>query len=126
MQLRSADCCVDVRTGGFTVAEIVCPPVLIEAVILGTVPVSCSASSESAPTLLATPLILATSLIAGEGKVINVPGTKKSCVNLVPAGPSFARSVMTEELAFARAAASAELSADPPRPAKNPPPPPPE
>jgi len=57
--------------------------------------------------------------------VINVPGTKKSCVNFVPAGPSFAKSVMTEELAAASAASSEELRVVPPRPAKNPPPPPP-
>ena len=124
MHVRSADCWAAVSVGGFTVAEIVSPPVLTEAVSLGTVPDSCSASSDSAPTAPVTPFTLATSATACAGKVISVPGTKKSCVNLVPAGPSLARSVMTDEFAAASAAASVALSPAPPRPKKPPPPPP--
>ena len=125
MQVRSAACWAAVSTGGFTVVETVWPPVLTDAVILGTVPVSWSASSDRAPTALVTPLTLATVLTASLGNVIRVPGTKKSWVNFVPAGPSLARSVMTEELAAASAAVSDELSDPPGPPAKNPPPPPP-
>ena len=111
MQDRSAACCAAVSwDGGFTVVFIFCPPVFTVSVIVGTVPVSCSACSESAPTAEVTPEIFATSLTATLGKVMRVPFTKKSWVNLVPGFPSFARSVITEELALARVASSDELS----------------
>ena len=93
MHVRSAAVCAAVSVGGSTVVEIVWPPVL-------TVPLSWSALRESAPTAEVTPGILATSLIATDGKVMSVPGTKKSWVNCVPGLPSFARSVMIEELLF--------------------------
>ena len=93
MHVRSTAVCAAVSVGGSTVVEIVWPPVL-------TVPLSWSALRESAPTADVTPGILATSLIATDGKVMSVPGTKKSWVNCVPGLPSFARSVMIEELLF--------------------------
>ena len=125
MHVRSTAVCAAVSVGGFTVVEIVWPPVLTVSVIFGTVPLSWSALRESAPTADVTPGILATSLIATDGKVMSVPGTKKSWVNCVPGLPSFARSVMIEELLLSSVAAC-ELSVllKPPTPrAKNPPPP---
>ncbi len=58
---------------------------------------------------------------------MSVPGTKKSCVNLVPGLPSFARSVITEALLLSKVAACelAALPAPATPLAKKPPPPPP-
>ena len=68
MQARSAAVCAAVSVGGLTVVEIVWPPVLTVSVIFGTVPLSCRASSDRAPTAVVTPGIFATSLIATEGR----------------------------------------------------------
>ena len=56
----------------------VCPPVVMVSVIVGTVPDSCRAWSDRAGTAAWTPLILATSATADCGKVMRVPVTKKS------------------------------------------------
>jgi len=126
MQVRSAAACAAVSFGGFTVVEIVWPPVLTVSVIFGAVPLSCSASREGTPTAEVTPGIFATSLIATEGKVMGVPGTKKSWVNCVPGLPSLARSVMMKELLLSSVAACVlSVPLKPPTPrAKNPSPPP--
>ena len=54
------------------------PPVVTVSVSLGTVPVSWSAWSDRPGTADATPLTAATSATAALGKVMRVPGTKKS------------------------------------------------
>ena len=123
-----------VSGGGFCTLVIVCPPVVTVSVWAGTVPVSCRACRDRPGTAEATPLTEATSATAALGKVMSVPGTKKSYVNCVPAGPSLDRSVSTDELALRSAAWSEafnEVMAEaPPRPRpapapKKPPPPPP-
>src|SRR5438093_3853936 len=129
MQLKTAWRSGSVRGAGRCTDEMVWPPVVNVSVICGTVPVSCSACSDSPGTADCTPATDVTVRTACCGKVISVPGTKKSCVNFVPAGPSFDRSVSTEELALRSAAwslsfncCSASAPGPPPGPAKNPPP----
>src|SRR5438132_7424292 len=129
MHLKAACCSASVRGAGRCTDEMVWPPVVNVSVICGTVPVSCSACSDSPGTADCTPGTDVTVCTACCGKVINVPGTKKSCVNFVPAGPSFDRSVSTDELALRSAAWSLSFSCcnsfaaePPPGPAKNPPP----
>src|SRR5207237_1465770 len=66
---------------------------------------------------------------AASGKLRSVADKKKSWVNLLPAFPSFERSVTTLEFSFNRAEVSCELSwsflPPGPPPKKNAPPPPP-
>ena len=77
---------------------IVSPPVFSSAVIWGTVPVWCSASSVNPGVADTTPGSFATWLSAWSGKLRRVADRKKSWVNFVPGLPSFDRSVVTLEL----------------------------
>ncbi len=78
MQARTAALWAAVNGGGFCTLVIVWPPVVTVSVSLGTVPVSWSAWSDRPGTAEATPFTLATSDTATLGKVMRVPGTKKS------------------------------------------------
>ncbi len=75
---RTASSWAEVSGGGCWTLVIVWPPVVTVSVSLGTVPVSWSAWRERPGTAEATPFTAATSATAALGKVMRVPGTKKS------------------------------------------------
>ena len=127
MQVRSAVVCAAVSVGGLTVVEIVWPPSLTVSVIFGTVPLSCRASRERAPTAALTPGILATSLIGDRGEGEERAGHEEVVGELRPGLAELGevgddRGVVVEQGRGLRAVGAAEPAT--PR-AKNPPPPPP-
>src|SRR6266481_8238362 len=107
-QAWTAACSASVRGAGVVVAVSVSPPVTKVAVWVGTVPVWCSTSWVSPAVAEATPGTLTVAVRASEGKLSSVEERKKSWVNLVPAGPSFERSVVT--LLFSASSAFASLA----------------
>src|SRR6266550_4179038 len=122
-QLCTAACSASVRGAGVDVAVNVSPPVTKVAVWVGTVPVWCSTSWVSPAVAEATPGTFTVAVRASAGKLSSVEERKKSWVNVVPAGPSFERSVVT--LLFSASNAVASLAFAPLRVTAAPPPPPP-
>src|SRR5437588_7332312 len=121
-QVWTAACSASDRGAGVAVAVSVSPPVSKVAVWVGTVPVWCSTSWVSPAVAEATPGTFTVCVRASAGKLSSVEDRKKSWVNLVPAGPSFERSVVT--LLFSASSAFASLAFAPLRATAAPPPPP--
>ena len=121
-QVWTAACSASVRGAGVAVAVSVSPRVTKVAVWVGTVPVWCSTSWVSPAVAEATPGTFTVAVSASAGKLSSVEERKKSWVNLVPAGPSFERSVVT--LLFSASSAFASLAFALLRLTPAPPPPP--
>src|SRR5712672_2902712 len=123
-QVWTAVCSASVRGAGVAVVVKVSPPVTNVAVWVGTVPVWCSTSWVSPAVAEATPGTVTVAARASAGKLSSVEERKKSWVNLVPAGPSFERSVVTLLSSASNAFASLAFAAvGPVLTPKKPPPP---